>query len=329
MFKYIMKRVLQSIPLIIIISILSFTLLKLAPYDPIDAIILPNMTESQIEALREKNHLNDPAIVQYLHWAKGVLKGDFGNAIIGGQSISESIKTRLPNTFKLMLPSLIISFILASILGLIAGANKDTWIDKLIDTLSSVGIAIPTFWFSLMIMYVMTKRYDFTIFNYHVNFSFGFPTFGMYTTGQPETFSDFLNHLVLPCTTLVIALTPSMVRYVRSSTIGQMSEDYVMVQSAYGSSKFTILIHHVLKNVLIPLATLFGMMFPMLVSGAVITESIFAWPGIGPYFVASTKNLDYPVIMSILLISSTFVIMGNLISDILYCLIDPRIKEMK
>jgi len=144
-----------------------------------------------------------------------------------------------------------------------------------------------------------------------------------------NNFGDFLSHFALPYFTLTLAFLPDLVRYVRSSTIGQLSEDYVMVQRAFGAGKYEILFKHVGKNVLLPIITKLGMALPMLVTGAIITETVFGWPGIGPYFIAGIRGFDYPIVMAILLLSATLVILGNLMSDILYCLTDPRIKEMK
>ena len=155
------------------------------------------------------------------------------------------------------------------------------------------------------------------------------PILGMHNIGSESSGIDFLRHFIMPFAVLTFAFVPDQTRYVRSSTIGQLSQDYVMLQDAFGASRFEILFKHVLKNVVLPIITKMGMALPMLVTGAVITETVFGWPGVGPYFVTAIKGLDYPVIMAILLLSSTLVILGNLLSDILYCITDPRIKEMR
>ena len=152
---------------------------------------------------------------------------------------------------------------------------------------------------------------------------------GMHTIGMEDSFADFIQHFIMPYIVLTIGFLPDLTRYVRGSTIGQLKEDYVLVQQAFGAKKAEILFKHVSKNVLLPLITKLGMALPMLVTGAVITETIFSWPGIGPYFVKAIQSLDYPIVMNILVLSGTLVILGNLLSDILYCLTDPRIKSMK
>lgn len=316
MFKYIIKRILSAIPIILIITIIAFTLIQLAPYDAIDSIVKPTMSQTQIDALKASHGLDKPPVIQYFYWLKNVMQGNLGNSIVRGSSISESLITRIPNTVALVLPAFIFSFILAIVLGLLSGANKGKKIDKFIDSMCSVGISIPTFWIALILMIFFSSTLNIL------------PTTGMYTTGGNKTLIDFILHAILPWTTLVIGLTPEMIKYVRSSTIGQLNEDYVLVQKAYGASNFRIITVHVFKNVLIPIVTIFGTLLPMLVTGAFVTESIFSWPGVGSYFLDAIKGLDYPIIMAVLLLSSVLVIIGNLLADILYCIIDPRIREM-
>ncbi|MGL4382668.1 MAG: ABC transporter permease, partial [Bacilli bacterium] len=190
-------------------------------------------------------------------------------------------------------------------------------IDRFIDSMTTIGIAIPNFWFALILM---------IIFGNVLNI---FPITGMYTVNQDPSLVDYLRHLVLPCLTLVIGITPEMIRYVRVSTINELVQEYVLVQKAYGNSYYKIITVHVFKNVLIPIITIFASLLPMLVTGAFVTETIFSWPGVGPYFLQAINGLDYPIIMAVLLLSSTMVIIGNLIADILYCIVDPRIKELK
>lgn len=316
MAKYIGKRILTAIPLLLVISILCFAMMNLAPYDAIDSMIKPGMTEEVIQLMREKYGYNQPAYIQYWEWLKGIFQGNLGYSIVTKQSISIDLSTRLVNTIKLVLPSYLTAYVLSIVLGLVAGSHKNRWPDKLIDTVASVGIATPTFWVAMLLLY---------IFGYKLNL---FPTIGMHTVGLEDSFVDFLQHFILPYIVLIIGFMPDLIRYVRSSTITQFAEDYVVVQQAYGASKTEIMFKHVLKNVLLPVITKLGMAMPMLITGAIITETVFSWPGIGPYFTNAVGGLDYPIVMIILLLSSAMVILGNLLSDILCCLTDPRIKDM-
>ena len=313
MLKYLVKRLLQAVPLLLLITILCFVLIDLAPYDAMDAKVTDKMTPAMIEQMREEAGLNDPLPVQYLRWLKNLLKGDLGQSLINKTDIATDLKEKIPNTIKLVLPSYVTAFLLAIGLGLLAGRYKNTWVDKMINSLASIGLAVPTFFVALLFIYYFGLKLDL------------FPVMGMNSLGE-DSFEDFLHHLVLPYSVLVIGFLPDLVRYVRSSTITQFDEDYVTVQKAFGSSAGTILLRHVSKNVLLPMITKLGMALPMLVTGAVITETVFAWPGIGVYFTTAIRSLDYPIVMAVLVLSGTLVILGNLISDILCALIDPRIR---
>lgn len=317
MAKYILKRILQAIPLIIIISIICFVLIQLAPYNAVDTMITPKMSEETVNLIKAKYGFDKPVYIQYLLWIKGILGGNFGYSIITHESIVNDLLARIPATIILVLPSYIIALIISIILGLVAGSNKNKLIDNIIDGFSSIGIAVPSFWFAMILTF---------IFGYKLGV---FPIIGMNTIGKEGSIGDFLLHFIMPSTVLVVAFLPDLIRYVRSSTITQISEDYVMVQKAFGASKREILFKHVCKNILLPIVTKMGMALPILITGAMITETVFGWPGVGPYFVNAVKALDYPIIMDILLLSSSLVILGNLLSDILYCVIDPRIREME
>lgn len=313
MLKYIIKRILQAIPLMIAITALCFVLIDLAPYDAVDALITDKMTKEQIAERREAYGLNDPVYVQYIRWVQNVCKGDLGYSLINKTNIAKDLKVKIPNTIKLVLPSYLTAYVLAIVLGLLAGYKKDGWLDKLINGMASIGLAVPTFWIALLVIY-----------------KFGcdlrwFPIIGMHSIGD-DSFGDFMMHFIMPYSVLVIGFLPDLVRYVRSSTITQLNEDYVLVQKAFGSSRIEILFKHVSQNVLLPLVTKLGMSLPMLVTGAVITETIFSWPGIGNYFVTAIRNMDYPIVMDVLLLSGSLVILGNLLADILCALVDPRIR---
>ncbi|MGE8203254.1 ABC transporter permease [Heyndrickxia sp. NPDC080065] len=316
MLKYIFKRILQAIPLLIIISIICFGLIQLAPYDAVDTMTTPNMSEKTVELIKARYGLDKPAYVQYFYWVKGILSGEWGYSIVTHESISKDLSARIPNTIMLVLPAYILALILSIILGLFAGSKKGKLADKIVDGLSSFGIAIPSFWMAMILVFLFGHRLNI------------FPILGMHTIGNEDSFSDLMIHLVLPCTVLTLSFMPELVRYVRSSTIGQLSEDYVMVQQAYGASSGWIMFKHVLRNVLLPIITIVGMSLPMLVTGTVVTETVFGWPGIGTYFIKAIQGFDYPIVMAIMLLSSSLVILGNLASDILYSIVDPRIKGM-
>ena len=315
MARYIFIRILQAIPLLLVISLIVFSFIHLAPYDVIDSLTTPNMSQDQVDLLRVRYGLNEPFFVQYFVWLKNIFKGDFGYSLVSQKSIAEELAVRIPNTIRLVLPAYLTALFLAIILGLVAAANKGKFFDRLIDGIASVGIAVPTFWFAMILIY---------FFGYKLNW---FSIIGMHTVGKEGDLSDYLSHFVLPYVTLTIAFFPDLTRYIRASAMEQVSKDYVMVQKAFQATKGQIFFHHVSRNVLIPVVTQIGLALPMLVTGAIITESIFGWPGVGPYLTSATKSLDYPVIMAVMLLSATLVILGNLLSDVLYSVVDPRIRK--
>lgn len=317
MVKYIGKRLLQAIPLLLIITVIVFCMIHFAPYDAIDAMTSPQMSAQTVQQIKAKYGYDKPVFVQYLLWIKGVATGNFGYSIVTHQSISSDLAARIPATMQLVIPSYLVAFLLSIVLGLTSGSHKGKWLDKLIDGLCSVGIATPPFWLAMILIFFMGYQFNLL------------PILGMHTIGMENSFPDYLAHYIMPFIVMVIAFLPDLTRYVRSSTIGQLSEDYVVVQRAFGASRFEILSKHVAKNVLLPIITKFGMMLPMLVTGAIIIETVFSWPGVGPYFVKAIQGMDYPVVMAILILSSALVILGNLLSDILYCATDPRIREMR
>lgn len=315
MWKFIAKRLLQAIPLLLLISLIVFSLIYMAPYDVVDSMVTPDMTDEQIAMIREKYGLNKSFFGQYFAWLEGILQGNFGNSLVSDQSIAKELAEKIPNTIMLVLPAYLAALIIAVTLGLVAAANKGKLLDRTLDWIASIGMAIPAFWFAMLLIYV---------FGYQLNI---FKIVGMYTVGGDKSFADFMLHYALPFTTLIVVFFPELLRYVRASAINQLSENYVVVQKSLRSSKFSIFKNHISRHILIPLVTQIGLALPMLITGSIITENVFAWPGIGPYLTTATKGLDYPVIMAIMLISSTLVILGNLLADILYYVVDPRIKR--
>ena len=315
MIRYILKRILQAVPLLLVISFIVFTLIHLAPYDAIDAQITSNMSQEEINILREQSGLNKPFLIQYVDWLGQILSGNFGHSLVTHNSVGEEILAKIPNTISLVLPAYITALIIAIVLGLLAAANKGKWQDKFIDAVASLGIATPSFWIAMIFIYVL---------GYQLNL---FPIIGMHTIGKEGDFGDFLSHFIMPYLTLTIVFFAELTRYVRSSALSQTNEEYVVVQQAFQATKTQIFIRHIIKNVLIPVITQVGMSLPMLVTGAIITETVFSWPGIGPYITQATRALDYPIIMAVMLLSATLVIVGNLISDILYSIVDPRIRR--
>lgn len=314
--QLLVKRLLQTIPLLIFVSIVCFAMIKLAPGDPVLSFVTPNMHAEDIERIRHNLGLDKPAYVQYFLWIKEAVTGNLGYSLVNHQPVMDQILDRLPATAGLMGSALALAVLLAIPLGLLAGANRGRWIDKLVNLIAYVGISVPLFWLAILLIYY---------FSIHLHW---LPSMGMRTIGV-NTALDVLKHGIMPCVVLAFSFLAVYVRYIRSSTIGQLREDYVQIQYAYGSTKRIVLLRHVLKHVLLPIITLLGMSMGELVAGAIVTETVFSWPGIGSLGMTAVRGMDYPVIMGITLFSSVMLILGNLAADLLYGVADPRINAKR
>lgn len=312
--KRIISKLIQSVVIMFLVSILCFGLVKLAPGDPVLTYVQPNMSESYIATLRENLGLTKPLYVQYFIWLKKILHGDFGYSLVNTRAVLTQILERLPATFILMGTSLVLATLISIPLGLFSGKYKNGILDKITSVLSYVGISIPTFWFGILLIY---------FFGVYLKV---LPSIGMHTQGD-TSLKDLILHLILPCSVMTFVNVAQFTRYVRSSTITEMSSDYVMVQTAYGMSESGILFKHVLKNAILPMITVLGMSLQSLVSGAMICEQVFSWPGTGQLAVTAVTTFDYPLIMGITMLTALLIVVGNLLADILYSIVDPRIRN--
>ncbi|MET3292793.1 ABC transporter permease [Brevibacillus fluminis] len=308
------KRLLSSVPLLFFIALVAFSLVKLAPGDPVQTFVTPNMSPEDVARIRASLGLDLPLYMQFWIWLKNLLQGNMGFSLMNHRPVLDLVVERIPATAGLMGVSIVLALVMAIPLGLLAGANRNKWIDKLLNLISYVGISIPTFWLSMLLIYLFALKLNLL------------PSMGMRTIGVEST-ADVIKHGILPCIVLAFGFLSVYIRYVRSSTIGQLKEDYVQLQYAYGSSRWTILLRHVLKNVLLPIITLLGMALPDLITGAIVTETVFSWPGLGSMMVTAVFQFDYPIIMGVTIFSSLLLIIGNLLADLLYSAVDPRIRN--
>lgn len=319
MLKYIARRLLLSIPVIIGITILSFIIMKLSPGDPLANFINPSISMEDLEVSREALGLNDPLFVQYFKWIGQVAKGNFGYTYNGNHSISGLILERLPNTIILTLSAFVLSFVLGIPIGVIAAVRKNTRVDYGLTFFSLVGVAIPSFFFGLLVIYFFALVLGL------------FPSGGMINIRAGYTgyayFTDVLHHLILPAIVLSLGNIASVSRFTRSNMLDVLKEDYIRTAKAKGLRNKAIIYKHAFRNALIPVVTIFGLSIPFLFSGAYITESIFNWPGMGQLGITAIQNREYGIIMALNLITATLVLLGNLTSDILYAIVDPRIRH--
>lgn len=311
--RYIIKRILQVIPVIILASILSFAMIYMAPGDPAEFYRTPNMTDEDMEIVRENMGLNQPVPVQYVKWVKQILKGDWGYSIHNKRKVTTQILEKLPATLGIMGASILFSLAVAIPLGLIAGSKKNTLADKAISVFNYIGISIPEFWFAILMILFLSLKLKLL------------PGSGMHTTGE-NSFWDVVKHAIMPVLALSISKISIYVRYIRANVITQMEEDYVLTARAKGTPEKQILFHHVMKNCLLPIITVVGMNLGSLVAGSYIVETVFGWPGLGTFGITAIRTRDYPLIMGTTMLSCIVLITGNFLADICYHFADPRIK---
>ncbi|MCY7916509.1 ABC transporter permease [Bacillus vallismortis] len=315
MVTYIVRRTLMSLPILLGITILSFAIMKAAPGDPMSLMMDPTISQADRAKFIEKYGLNDPEPVQYLKWLGNMLQGDFGTSIVKkGTPVSDLILSRLPNTLVLMVFSTFLALLISIPFGVLSAKRPYSKLDYGITVTSFLGLAIPNFWFGLILIMILS-----------VNLGW-FPTGGVSTLNADFSIFDRLHHLILPAFVLATADMAGITRYTRSSMLDVLKQDYIRTARSKGFKENKVIFKHGLRNGLLPVITIFGLMIPSFIGGAVVVEQIFTWPGLGKLFIDSAFSRDYPVIMAMTVISAVLVVLGNLIADILYALVDPRIE---
>ncbi|MBX6342313.1 MAG: ABC transporter permease [Thermomicrobiaceae bacterium] len=314
MLRYTIRRLLGAVPLIIGISLISFIFMQLAPGGP-DAMFARSgrMSEEQLQAIRHSMGLDQPVPIQYLRWLENLLTGNLGMSYTQNRPVTTIIAERLPNTIILVTAGLSIAVLLALVFGVIAAIKQYSLFDHFVSAVSFFGLAVPVFWFGLMLQLFFGVKLGLL------------PTAGMHATGQTDLL-DLAKHLILPAFTLGIGSIAGWSRYVRSSMLETIHKDYMRTARAKGLRERVIFTRHALRNALIPFVTVIGIDIPLYLVGSVVTETVFAWPGMGRLFYDSLASRDYPVQMGILVFSSVVIILGNLVADLAYGLLDPRIK---
>jgi peptide/nickel transport system permease protein len=318
---YLIRRLLQSVLTLFVISLILFGLISAVPGGMMSAYEEnPDFTPEDLARLEAKYGLNDPPAVRYFKWLGNTLKGEWGNSFVSGRPAIQEIQDRLPNTMLLMGVMLIVTLLIAVPLGIISAIKQYSWFDHVSTTIAFAGQSLPVFWFGLLLIivfHVTLKGADGKPF---------LPGSGMATLGAPFSVWDRIEHLVLPVTMLALVSAAGYMRYLRSSMLDVLHEDYVRTARAKGLRERMVLYRHALRNALIPLVTLIGLDLPSLFGGALFTETIFAWPGIGRLYFTAALKTDYPVVMAVLIIYSGLIIVSNLLVDIVYAGLDPRIR---
>lgn len=338
--RFLLRRLLQAIPTLFGITVLSFLLMQATPGDPITAITFnPNSTAESTATLRRQLGLDQPALVQYIYWLvgndwrqidvdgdgvgdiqgtrKGILRGDLGNSIALKRPVSEVIIERIPATLLLAVPAITIGYGLGIIIGLLAAIYHGTWFDQLARILSVIGSAIPAFWLGLIMIIIFSVQLAWL------------PMAGMrdITKGAEDyRLLDSLPYMIMPVTVLAMGIVAVVSRYTRQQVLEVMGQDYVRTAYAKGLGNVYVYQWHIIRNALLPIVTLLGGSIAFLLSGAVIIEQVFSWPGLGRLTIDAVSQRDYPLIMGTVLVSGVMYILGLLFTDITYSLVDPRIR---
>lgn len=342
--QYIVRRLLQAIPMLLIVSIVLFALVNLAPGGPMSAYSRSNrMDPEKKEAIRRQFGLDKPLPVQYIIWLvgndwmpvdtdgngitdsygtrKGVLRGDFGFSYRNREPVLGEIADRLPNTIYLMAVTLFVVALVAIPIGIISAVKQYSFFDITATTLSFMGQAVPEFWFGLILVIIFYATLD----NPFTGKSL-LPGGGMYTLGKGFSLWDRIKHLILPVTMGVVSWIAWYSRFLRSSMLDVINQDYIRTARAKGQVERKVLYKHALKNALIPLVTMFALDFPYIFSGSLYVELIFSWPGMGRLYYNAATFRDYPILLAVLTIGSGIVILSNLLADIAYAYLDPRVR---
>ena len=318
MWKTILRRVLLMLPQIFILSVLAFLIAKMMPGDPFTGLITPETDPNTIEALRVKSGFYDPLPVQYWNWISKAFRGDFGQSYTYKYEVTKLIGERIGNTVWLSLLTMILTYLIALPLGMIAGRFQNSWADKAIVVYTFITYTIPVFVFALVLLW---------LFGYKLGW---FPTRGSVDSdvvaGTLAYYVNKFHHMILPAFTMAILSTTGTIQYLRTGVIDAKSQDYVRTARAKGVPENVVFNRHIFRNSILPIAAFLGYEFTGLIGGSVFIENIFSYPGMGNLFVTSITGRDYSVILALLLLFGTATLLGTLLSDIIMSIVDPRVR---
>jgi peptide/nickel transport system permease protein len=314
MAQFLFGRALQSLLLLWLVSMIGFAILHLTPGGPLSQFALvPGMTQARLAEIAHEMGLDRSLPVQYWEWASRLLTGDWGRSYRDQAPVLDVIGSHLFATIELMATAILIAVLLGVWIGVMGAVRRYSFADMLATVGAMVALSIPTFWFGLVVIYIFSVRLQWL------------PAGNMYTVGDGSLL-DFLHHLIAPALVLALVEVAVWSRYMRASMIDVINQDYIRTARAKGLPEKRVLIRHALRNALLPMITLAGLELPTLLGGALVTETVFTWPGMGRLFLDSLGYRDYPVVMGILMVSALLVLLGNLLADILCAVADPRIR---
>jgi peptide/nickel transport system permease protein len=315
--NYVIRRLLYAIPTLFGISVIVFVITRVSPGDPIRLYTFGalDITEEDIQALREYYGLTKPLALQYFDWIGQVIRGDFGMSLQYNRPALPLLLERVPATLQLATVALLLQLAIGVPLGIIAALKRGTWIDNIVRVFATVGHAVPAFWIGLLMIILFA-----------VNLRL-LPSQGLLTVGKDQwDIVDRVRHIIMPAFVLALAGIANYSRYLRTETLEVISQDYIRTAYSKGLRERTVIYAHALRNALIPMVTALGGILAVLVSGALVIEQVFTWPGVGQFTYAAARSKDYPVIMAGVMVASLLLVVSYLIRDIVYAIVDPRIK---
>jgi peptide/nickel transport system permease protein len=319
---FLARRILGAIPLLLFVSVTVFALLHAAPGGPTGAYMRRgSMNAADLAALEEKLGLNDPLPIQYGKWLGRVLQGDLGMAVTTKRPVAVEILDRLPNTLTLMAVAWVVTLLIAIPVGILSAVRQYSKFDHAVTTLTFIGQSIPIFWFGLILLLVFYMKLENPFSGEPL-----LPAGGVQTMGAPFSLADRVQHLILPVSMLAAGWVAWYSRFLRASMLETIHQDYVRTARAKGLSERLVVLRHGFRNAAIPLVTLMALDVPFLFTGALFTEVIFAWPGMGRLFYAAAERRDYGLLMAIIMITSALIILANILADMIYAWLDPRIR---
>lgn len=310
--KYIIGRILNMIPTLFVVAVIVFLITRMLPGDPAAVMLGPQASVEEVEALTEELGLNEPLYIQFFEYIGNLLKGDFGNSLTYNQPIVDLIMERFPNTVILAVSALIISLIIGVPAGIIAAKKQNSFLDYAVTSISLIGVSMPIFWLGIMLVLLFS-----------VNLGW-FPSTGM--GSMDEGIGDFISHMILPSIALATIPTAQFARITRSSMLEVISQDYVKTARSKGLSEFLVICKHAFKNALTPLLTVLGLQVSSMLGGAVLTETIFSWPGMGLLIIDAIEKRDFVVVQNMVIFIALIFVVVNLVVDILYKVVNPRVK---
>jgi peptide/nickel transport system permease protein len=312
--RYLLSRTIQSLVLLWIVSVIGFFVLYLAPGGPLAQFALtPGMTQAELARIARQMGLDRPLPVQYWEWFSRLLTGDWGRSYRDSQPVLSIIGSHLFATLELMVSSTLLAVVVGTWVGVLGAIRRYSLFDYLATVGAMIALSIPTFWFGLVMIYVFSVKLAWL------------PAGNMSTVGD-GSFLDYARHLVLPCLVLTLVTVAIWSRYMRSAMLDVQGQDYIRTARAKGLPERVVLVRHAMRNALLPMITIAGLQIPTILSGALVAETVFTWPGMGRLFLDSLNYRDYPMVMGILMFSAVFVLVGNLVADVAYAVADPRIR---